>query len=424
MPDIKPFRALLYNPEKVVLDDVVAPPYDVITPLQQDELYRRSPYNVIRLILGREENRYDCAAQKLDRWMRERVVVVDDRPALFAASQRCTLPGGKIVDRFGFIAACKLTEFDKGSVYPHEQTMSKPKEDRLRLFQATHAMFSQIFSIYADPERYIDRKLEVVMNDPPLDETTLDGVHHRLWKIEDQRTILDIEDHIRRQRVFVADGHHRYETALLYCNERRLQNPGHTGKEAYNFVPMFFANMSNPGLVVLPTHRLVHSLPTFDVSRFLAELGRSFQSTLFASLEQLSEALAKEQGCAFGLVLAGTPMFTLIRLKDARALERKGLPAILAQLDVTILHTLILKDILHVSDEDQVKKLYLEYEKDPLRLSEAVREGKAQAGFLMNPTRVEQIRMVAEAGFVMPQKSTYFYPKLLSGLVMYSFQDP
>ncbi len=422
MPDIKSFPALLYNPRKVALDEVVAPPYDVISARQQDELHQRSPYNVIRLILGLGENRYENAARDLERWIRERVVVADSRPSLYAVSQRFALPGGTMVERYGFIGACKLTEFGKGSIYPHERTHSKPKEDRLQLFQATHTMFSQIFAMYADPEGRIDRHLEVVMNNPPIGEADFEGIRNRLWRIDDQRIAFAIEEHIHRQRVFVADGHHRYETALMYCNSRRMQNPNHTGKEAYNFVPMFFANMNNPGLVVLPTHRLIHSLPEFNGTRFLADLRGLFDVTSFEYFEQLSQALSEETEHAFGLVLPEIHMFSVLRLKDSRALEKMGVPTILAQLDVTILHALVLKDILHLSDEDEEQKTFLDYEKDVSLAAEAVRSGRVQAAILMNPTRVEQVRAVAEAGYVLPQKSTYFYPKLLSGLVMYSFQ--
>ncbi|MBI3365595.1 MAG: DUF1015 domain-containing protein [Ignavibacteriae bacterium] len=423
MPDIKPFRALLYNPQKVRFDDVVAPPYDVISSQQQGELYQRNSHNVIRLIFGREENRYESAARFLERWKREDIIAADTASCLYVVSQRFALPSGTTVDRYGFIGACKLTEFGRGSVYPHERTHSKPKEDRLQLFQATHAMFSQVFGIYADPEKHIDRHLEDVMMTPPYAEANFEGVHNRLWRIDDRRIIFAIEDQIQRQRVFVADGHHRYETALLYCNSRRLKNPQHTGKEAYNFVPMFFANMSNPGLVVFPTHRLVYGLAHFNPSRLLMDLQQYFQLTSYDSLKQLSEALSGEKEHAFGLLLSDVPKFSLLRLKDSRFVERLGISAILASLDVTILHTLILKNILRLSDEDQEIKRYLDYEKDSSRTSEAVRSGKAQAAFLMNPTRIEHIRAVSEAGLVMPQKSTYFYPKLLSGLVMYSFLD-
>ncbi|MBI1806552.1 MAG: DUF1015 domain-containing protein [Ignavibacteria bacterium] len=421
MPEIRPFRGILYNLKKINVDNVVAPPYDVITPQQQEVLYNRSPYNIVRLILGQGEDWYRSAAKYLDQWKAEHIVVPDSEPALYVLSQEFTLPEGKRVERYGFIAACKLEDFGKGSVFPHEKTLSGPKEDRFRLFQATGTMFSQIFSLYEDSDLLLDRYLRQTMDDLPMFDTVFEDVRNRLWKMTDSSAIGAISSYLLNHRVFVADGHHRYETALLYRDSLRLKYPNFSGTEPFNYVPMFFTNMSDPGLVIYPTHRLVHSITGFDQSRLLSDLQPYFTLNVFNTQEGMLASLKQQAGRSFGLVLKKEPPYAVLQLKDDSMFQGAGIPPVLAQLDATILHTGIFRNILHMSEEDQVKKRYLDYEKDEGRAIVAVRDGKAQAAFLMNPTRMNQIRAVAEAGFTMPQKSTYFYPKLLSGLVTYSF---
>ena len=228
---------------------------------------------------------------------------------------------------------------------------------------------------------------------------------------------------MRGRRVFVADGHHRYETALMYRDSVRLQHPESTGHEGFNFVPVFFANMSDPGLVILPTHRLVHHFPKFDRARLIDRMRARCSVQPLSGFKALREGMSRCEGVVFGLVVNGEPGFFLVRPLDNHPAVQPGLPDVLTGLDVTILHNDIIAGILGMSDEDQQKKRYLEYEHDAGRAAEIVMQGNAQAAFLMNATRVDQVRAVAEAGFTLPQKSTYFYPKLLSGLVMYSFED-
>jgi uncharacterized protein (DUF1015 family) len=423
MPEIKPFRGILYNPEKVRLPEVVAPPYDVISPQQQDDLYQLSPHNIIRLILNRDEDRYNSAAKFFEEWLRDGTLVRDQLPAVYLLSQHFVTPGDKVIIRNGFIAACRLEEFGRGSVLPHEKTLAKPKEDRLRLFTATKAMFSQIFALYSDPNHTLSQVLAKEMNRAPEIDIEFEAVRQRVWKITDDRVTLAIGEYLLRQHVLVADGHHRYETAIAYCNAQRLHNPNHSGKEAYNFVPMFFTDMHEPGLVILPTHRILHGIADFNQEKMIRDIGQVFELETQQTYEQLAGALAGQPAHSFGMILPASPEFTLLRLKKQAGRSIPGVPPLLLQLDATILHALILKNILHLSDEDQAKKLNLDYEKDAQDALQAVQNGRAQAAFLMNGTPIEQVRAIAEAGHTMPQKSTYFYPKLLSGLVTYSFID-
>ncbi|MBI3189115.1 MAG: DUF1015 domain-containing protein [Ignavibacteriales bacterium] len=422
MPELQSFNAILYNTKKINLSEVVAPPYDVISLQQQDELYKRSTYNVVRLILGREGDRYKSALRHFTQWREENILSVDDEPALYVLTQTYMLPDGKQVTRRGFIAACRLEEPGKGTIFPHEKTLSKPKEDRLKLFQATETMFSQIFSIYSDPNNELKDALFGITSSRANYEVEFENVLNRVWRLTDATNIQAITDYFRTNNVLIADGHHRYETAFNYMNVRKEQNSDHTGKEAYNFVPMFFTNMNDPGLIILPTHRVVHSVPDFDISSFMQKLEQYFHVTIYSNQNQILKNLPLRKH-NFGMILPTALGFILLELKSFSFIKELQIPEPVGRLDVTILHSLILKQILGISLEAQEQKLNLDYEKDSQQAIDAVRDGRAQIAFILNPTPIEQVHEVAVAGYTLPQKSTYFYPKLLSGLVSYSFSD-
>ncbi len=424
MPDIKPFRGIRYSSSGVSLQKVVAPPYDVISQHQQAALYDADPHNVVRLILGREDDPYLSAAACFQEWLRKQILLVDEAPALYLVSQTFKGHDGTKITRRGFIAACRLQEFGQGSIFPHEKTHSGPKADRFRLFQATHAMFSQIFGLYSDPDGALNGQLSEAMIDAPAADLLFEGVQHTMWPMSDVRRILTMTEFLRDKRILIADGHHRYETALLYRDSCRFKNPLHSGKEPYNFVPMFFTNMHDPGLVIFPTHRVVHSLPDFDPVKLKGELKKYFTMTQCQNTAQMMTLLRNHQQHAFGVVLPDPGEVYVISAEDKDLLPRHASdPEAVSLLDVTILHSLVLKTILKISDEQQEKKLHLRYEQDAAEAIAQLHEGRAQAAFLMNPTKIEQVRAVATAGMVMPQKSTFFYPKLLSGLVTYSFAE-
>lgn len=424
MPEIRPFPGILYNPERVTLDEVVAPPYDVISPARQQELYDASPFNCVRIVLGREENRYVSAANCFTQWLSERILVRDETPAIYVLSQLFRSPEGKHLERVGFIAACKLEDFGKGSIFPHETTFSNPKEDRFRLLQATGAMFSQIFALYSDPEHRLEEPLREAMRRTPALTADQEGVLNIVWRLTDRRSIESIAAFMAGEKVFVADGHHRYETALLYRDSLRLKQSEYDGTEPFNFVPMYFGNMDSSGLIILPTHRILRALPESAPGDILRALQARCVVDPLSSADELMASLRSHPRRAFGLVLPAGPGYFLLSVRDAGAGEGPDVPAPLRGLDVLLLHQSILRDALGISDDDQESRRYLEYEKDPVRAIDAVQSGHAQAAFLLNPTSVDQVRAVAEAGYTMPQKSTYFDPKLLSGLVSYSFTDP
>ncbi len=438
MAKIVPFRALRYA-SKVVTDlqKVMAPPYDVISPTLQEALYARSPHNIIRLILGRtsaddndNDNRYTRAADDFARWQADGVLVRDVAPAIYLYDQDYILEDGTAVCRKGFIALTRIEDFSSGVVKPHEKTLAGPKADRLQLTKACSANFSPIFSLYADPccviESFSKREKE---RTPEIDVADDDGVRHRLWCATVPELIDKARELLDSKPLFIADGHHRYETALNYRNLRRASEPGFNGRELYNYVLMYFANMEDQGMLIFPTHRLLHGLANFQLESLLSGLREHFtvdtqpiDPSDAAHRRQARQMLAEKgkSGHAIACYAGGKTLYYLT-LKDEAVMNRffdVRAPKALRTLDVSILHRLILENLLSVSLEAQEQQTNLKYVKgfdDPFEL---VQKGECQLAFLMNPTRMSEVRDVANAGEKMPQKSTYFYPKLLSGLVV------
>ncbi|HHL40748.1 MAG TPA: DUF1015 domain-containing protein [Deltaproteobacteria bacterium] len=439
MTEIRPFRAIRYNKDKVgTMDAVMAPPYDVISPQLQDELYRRHPYNIVRLILGKTsgsdrpgDDRYSRAAADLARWLDEGVLVRDEKPALYYYTQTFEIDGVERT-RKGFIALARLEELGGGSIHAHERTLSGPKADRLRLMEACKANFSSIFSLYSDPELTLNRLFDSVTGEPHLDVADDEGVRNRLWVVDDPDVLRRAAESMAGRSLFIADGHHRYETALNYRRMMLEARPDATGLEPFNYVMMYFSNMDDEGMVVLPTHRIVHGLEGFDGGDFLRRVGAYFHVTelpfgaageadarrrLFAGLDEAHRAGRN----AFGLFMRGRDSYCLLTLKDRSVLDRllgPSVPEVYKSLDVTVLHSLIIGEVLGVTQEDQARQKNLIYVKGSREVIERGRDEKAQLLFIMNPTDISEVKAVAEAGLVMPQKSTYFYPKLLSGLTI------
>jgi uncharacterized protein (DUF1015 family) len=423
MPELKPFRALRFDRKRVDLNKVVAPPYDVISPELQNALYESDPYNIVRLDFGREEDRYTAAAQSLTEWRKDGVLIQDEHPGIYILSQTFRNADGAEKERTGFIALCRLEEFGAGSVLRHEKTLSKPKEDRLQLLRTTRANFSQIFVLYNDPKRQIQHAYTSVLKEEPAADVTFDGVRNRLWIVRDESTISSVGEFMRSQKVLVADGHHRYETAWEFRNSMMKNNADHTGNEPYNFVMMYFTNLTDKGLKVLPTHRVLHDLPSFDQKQFLRQLSLHFRLSKHSNLDEIISVLKRKERFAFGLLLPDEPryqIFSVMSLSHLAGLVPPKVPQVVRRLDVTILHAVVIEKILDIPFQSVKQRQHLDYVKDEHEAEGAVMEGKAQAAFLMNAPSLEQIRAVAEAGKTMPQKSTFFYPKLLSGLVVHS----
>ncbi len=421
MATIQPFRGIRYNQNKVKLENVIAPPYDVISPEQQKGFYEKSPHNIIRLILGREEDRYSSAAKTFSEWQQTEILQRDTAPSIYLLVQTFADQNGKTIQRKGFIALCQLEEFEKKIVLPHEKTLSKAKEDRFKLFKATNSNFSQIFSLYSDEKKRIDEFLAPSYHTSPIIDVVFDNVHNQVWNVIDKKVIDAVAKEMSPKQVLIADGHHRYETALAYRDLMKSQNPNHTGKELYNYVMMFFTNLDDEGLVIFPTHRVIHSLSEFNWQTFLAQLKNHFDIQLYPNADLMMKALSTYQQFAYGMVAKDFSKFCVISLKENSSIEPlvgNNLPKEVQELDVVLLHNYILGNLLHISSEAQEKKLNIHYIQKVGDCVDEIASGKSQIAFFVNPTKIEQVRNVAKAGFTMPQKSTFFYPKLVSGFVL------
>ncbi len=449
MARIYPFRAWHYNPSAVRLDDVVTQPYDKITPAMQQGYYQRSPYNLVRIILGlpelfdaeRGESVYTRAARDFKAWREQGVLTQEKEPCVFAYSQRFKVPDSdEVKERRGFIALGKLHDYSEGVVFRHEQTLSKPKSDRLNLLKATRAHFGQIFMLYSDPGGTVEGILYDGASAADAELTDEYGVLHRIWRIADPAAINMLTTAMADKKLIIADGHHRYETALNYSKEHAGEHAGKHATEgapkpeySANHLPqpvyceaaamMTFVNMDSDGLVILPTHRVVHSLENFDPTAFCAAAQEYFTVDPLPEGEasNLIEKLKAESGTAFIAVTRGGD-FLLRPKPDKVAAALVRVPERQRQLDLTQLHSIILDLLLGLDAEKVREQTNLRYLRNAGEAVDQVRRGEADVTFLTNPVTMEQLREVAFAGDVMPQKSTDFYPKLLSGLTIYALE--
>jgi uncharacterized protein (DUF1015 family) len=437
MAQIHPFPALRFNPARVNLAEVVTQPYDKITPAMQDQYYAASPGNLVRIILGKHEasdnereNVYTRAAAYLSDWRRNGILCQDEQPSFYAYSQRFVVPGtnGPEYERRGFIGLGKIEDYDAGVVFRHEKTLSGPKVDRLNLLRATRTHTEQLFLLYSDPQGAVDSLLFSSAAQPDIDVLDEYGVQHRVWKVSEPAITAKVTELMRDKSLIIADGHHRYETSLNYRNERREQDghPGEDRGDAYESVMMTFVNMDAEGLVILPTHRVVFGLQNFDVVRMVEQLRPYFSVNPLR--ERVNSATAvqllkdKDQDKTALLAVTASGDFILEAREDGAAEKLlAGLSPNQRKLDVAQLHKIVLEHVLGISEEDIRNQKHINYIREAGESIERVQQG-ANAAFLMNPVSIGQMRDVALAREVMPQKSTDFYPKLLSGLTMYTLE--
>lgn len=437
MATIKPFKGLRYNIEKVDgLENVVTPPYDIISDEEQKAYYDKHPNNVIRLEYGAEyetdselDNRYTRAAAFLRSWIDDGVLQFEDKECLYLYEQRFSFLGQELTYR-GFVTLTQLEEFSKGVILPHEETLSKAKTDRLNLMTATHANFSQIYCLYMDETGKIRSMMEQITKSPAdISFTAENNILQNVWIVRDDAIIAAVQAEFADKQLFIADGHHRYETALNFRNKMREENPDWKESDLFNYVMMMLVDMDDPGLVVFPTHRLVNNVKIdevmavsllkddFDIDKIIVD---SKTSMLCDAIAKDLVALKEKKG--FALYFGGEYYYRL-SLNDASVME-KYLPdksEAYRNLDVTILHTLVLDKIYGIDTENLANQKNLTYTRDPMEAIEAVQNGSQQCAFLLNATKVREIKDVSLAGEKMPQKSTYFYPKLITGIVMNKF---
>ncbi|HEV8524151.1 MAG TPA: DUF1015 domain-containing protein [Terriglobales bacterium] len=435
MATVYPFAAWRYNTDAVPLQKVVTQPYDKITAEMQERYYAAHPNNLVRIILGKRqpgdggENVYTRAAAYFRQWRQEGVLVQDSEPTLYAYSQEFVVPGspGRQYIRRGFIGLGKLEPYSAGIVFRHEQTLAAPKVDRLNLLRATSAHFGQLFMLYSDPAAEVDEALGRIMRYPPDLQVGDDyGVCHRVWRIPGLVEL--IRSNMADKKLIIADGHHRYETALNYQAERRTQSgpAPEPGEAPYDRVMMTFFNVYGEGVVILPTHRVLFGLSKFSPGDLVRE-SRSFFNVRDVTKEfdaQNPTALLPQTSAGETAMLAVTSLsaFLFLANRGAPHPALEGLSSQQTELDIVRLHRVVIEGVLGISEEAVREQKHIGYLRDAREAVQRVRGGGANVAFLMNPVRIEQVRDMAFAGEVLPQKSTDFYPKLLSGLTIYALE--
>jgi uncharacterized protein (DUF1015 family) len=449
MTTISPFRAWRYYPERAPIGQVVTQPYDKITPAMQESYYQASPYNLVRIILGKRldgdaasENVYTRAAAAFRDWRGQGVLRQDEQPCFYRYTQSFKVPGQQAVaERQGFIGLGRIEEYSAGLVFRHEQTLAKPKADRLDLLRATRAHFGQIFMLYGGSGEVDGVLASAAGGAADIEVTDEYDVVHRVWRVSDAKVIGAVQERMRDRKLIIADGHHRYETALAYRGEvsgrdsRGLDSRGQDSRQAgdaaqsrlpEDWVMMTFVDMDAPGLVILPTHRVVFGLPDSRIAEFSTNIRKFFNvEEVDAAIDAArASAILKNAGQASNALLAvtGDRAFLLHTPKAIGTGFFGSLSLRQQTLDVVQLHKCVFEDSLKISEDAIRNQQNVRYFREAGEALAQVRGGQsgAQMAFLMNPVRIEQMRDVAFAGEVMPQKSTDFYPKLLSGLTVYA----
>jgi uncharacterized protein (DUF1015 family) len=444
MAIVQPFRAYRYNPSVAAFDRVLTQPYDKITPAMQEKYYAADPHNLISIEKGRsregdtrEHNVYTRAAVTLKKWIAENVVVQDDAPAFYAYTQEYDVPGTSFRrTRSGLIGAGKLEDYSAGVVFRHEHTLSAPKADRLELLRHTLTQTGQLFMLYADPQQKVDAILgEVETVQSPVTQLTDEyGVIHRLWPIAEPERIAAIQQAMAEQKLVIADGHHRYETSLNFRNESRTRAGRMIPSAPYEFSMMTFINTHSEGLTILPTHRVVSRLSDFSWSAVRRFLEPWFATEVFSFakdaqrqkaehkfLARLADGKVQHAIGAYPAADSASRAFYVLTLRPEADITQvlPGMSPLQRQLDVVLLHQGILEPALGITAHAVASEANLTYEREAATALAAVDRGEAQVAFLLNPVDVDLVMRVATAREVMPQKSTDFYPKLLSGIAMY-----
>jgi uncharacterized protein (DUF1015 family) len=452
MAQVFPFRAYRFDPQAAPFDRVLTQPYDKISPQRQTEYYAMHPQNLIAVEKGLtfpddspQNNVYIRAAAKVEEWIRDHIVVQDPAPAFYAYTQEFTVPGtSEKHTRRGFVGAGRLEEYSAGVIFRHEYTLSGPKADRLELLRHTRTHTGQLFMLYSDPQKRVDAVLgEAESSAPPATELTDEyGVIHRLWPVAESDRVHAIQAAMADQKLVIADGHHRYETALNYRNERRL-SAGSADPDArhepapYDLAMMTFVNTRSEGLIVLATHRVVANVHDFSWSAVRRYLEPWFASEVFSFandseklqarerfLARLAETAKQRSIGAYPTAPAGQRAFYLFGLRPGADLSQL-LPSVSAlerDVDVVLLHDGILEPALGITLQAATREMNLTYEREAAAAIAAVDSGRAQVSFFLNPVDVERVVQIATSNEVMPQKSTDFYPKLLSGITMYRIE--
>lgn len=426
MAQITPFQPYTYNRNlRSQIKDLVAPPYDVITPERLAELRQLHPNNITHLTLpeGEGSERYERAGEILSEWLQEHVLERRPEPAFYLYTQTFLHPeSGREITRHGFIGALRLEPFSSGAVLPHERTLSGPREDRLSLMETTAANLEPIFGMYPDPDNSSLELLRSTMEsaEPFIDVTDQGGVRHRMVEVTDPETIKALADNVARQKVYIVDGHHRYETALNYRKLRRDAEPEMPENHGVDSIMIYLSPMSDPGLVILPTHRIIHSLPSFNFDMLLEALTPYFTLVPYETPEKGFQGLnTAPDNIELLLLVPGRQVLATLKPGTTGSdLVGTDQPEAIAELDVSVLHQFLLERLLGIDKGAQEAQTNLRYAKSTADAIAELNKPDTQLVVGMNPPHFAQVEAVASSGHVMPQKSTYFYPKLASGMLL------
>ncbi len=446
MATILPFKGLRYNPEKIKdISKVITPPYDVISEEERDGYYELHPNNIIRLILGKNfpgddqsNNKYTRSAESFDTWRREEILTRETEPALYIYAQEFTLSGKKYIRR-GFISLVKLEDFKTGEIYPHEHTLAKPKEDRMNLMKACNSNLSQVFAFFEDGGSKISNLLHKVSEGdseagvtPDIDFTDTYGVKNLLWVIKNKKVIDELTLQMKNRALFIADGHHRYETALFYRDliKGSGEAPDSDGIYPSDYVMMMCVSMEDPGLQILPTHRLARNVKDLDPEKIKKSLNEIFDISDMGSdcsvetlTRKLSEDAHKHKLAMY--IGEGEKKFYILTLRDEKHLDQILIDEYTEWkfIDTGILHGVIFDKVLGIQAKNISKSESVKYIQGVENSVASVNKGEYQIAFFLNPTKIDQIRNIALKRHKMPPKATYFYPKLMTGMVIRHISD-
>ncbi len=436
MAKIFPFKGIRYNINKIGdLSKVVTPPYDVISKQAQQCYYESSSYNIIRLILNKElpddnekNNRYTRALDFFKKWQEDEILIEDKEASFYLYEQEFSYKDKKRI-RCGFIARLELSDFAAKEIFPHEKTFAKPKLDRLTLIETCKANFSPVFGLYYEKEPEI-KKLLLLSKEISVQIINIADefkIVHRVWQIKDKSLIDKIAEQFKDKQIFIADGHHRYEASLIFRDQmRKKQSTLYTGKESYNYVMIYLTNLDEEGIAVLPTHRLIRTLPDDNLPQVIQKIKQSFNIEFVENKDKMLSELNKyneKSKYIFGMyyydINDKKGRFSVLTLNDEKIINKimdKTKSDKYNKLNVTVLHSLVIDKILSLHDKIHQDNIgYTQNEDEAIGL---INEGKYKIGFFINPTRIDELKNIALSGGLMPQKSTYFYPKLETGLVI------
>lgn len=430
MADIKAFHAMRYTKEAGDPAELTCPPYDIISDAQRADYLAKNEHNVIRLELPKGDDPYTDAGNTLRAWLSDGTLKCDDDAGIYIYEEEflTAVDHGEKKSLKGIVSLVRVEDFSAGVVLPHEFTLSKAKKDRFELMKATNCNFSQIYSLYIDENGETQKRIDRLSAGTPCYEFSDGLVTHRLWIVNDKMALKAFRAEFASRKLYIADGHHRYETAINYrnyCRENAVWAPGS------EFVMMMLVDMAHPGLVVFPTHRLVRDFENFNAEKVLSDSAEYFDVTQLSGRDEIESALkadydAGKKSFVFIHKQDNTPVYTKLTLRDLSVMADllPDMSEASRQLDVTVLHTLVLERVLGIDKENLANQKNLTYTRALDEAIESVENGESQCAFILNPTRVEEIGAVAAAGEKMPQKSTYFYPKLITGLVMNNLEAP